>query len=142
MDGQTGRARLRLMGVVRWLPRTLAKRRTVTLVAGLSSEKSRTSASASTSARSTLFLTGLVLTVSSWNVLGSLAADPYTNVEDFTTMWRTDEPAAPAAAKRFIVPITLISCMARRGTAVEFVIMNVCRMVSTWVAFTIRFRME
>ncbi len=38
--------------------------------------------------------------------------------------------------------MTLISCMARLGTVVEFVIMNVCRIVSTWVAFTIRFRME
>ena len=57
-------------------------------------------------------------------------------------MWRTDEPAAPAAARRFIVPMTLISCMARRGTVVEFVIMKVWRIVSTWVAFTIRFRME
>ena len=125
MDGQTGRARFRLIGVVRWVPSTLANRRTVTLVAGLSSEKSRTKPSASTSARSTLFLTALVLTVSSWNVFGSLAADPYTSVDDFTMMWRTDDPAAPAAARRFIVPMTLISCMARRGTEVEFVIMKV-----------------
>ena len=57
-------------------------------------------------------------------------------------MWRTDDPAAPAAARRFIVPMTLISCMARRGTVAEFVIMNVWRIVSTWVAFTMRFRME
>ena len=57
-------------------------------------------------------------------------------------MWRTDEPAAPAAAKRFIVPMTLISCMARLGTEEEFVIMKVWRIVSTWVAFTIRFMME
>ncbi len=57
-------------------------------------------------------------------------------------MWRTDEPAAPAAASRFIVPITLISCIARRDTDAEFVIMNVWRIVSTWVAFTIRFMME
>ena len=57
-------------------------------------------------------------------------------------MWRTDEPAAPAAARRFIVPMTLISCMARLGTEEEFVIMKVWRIVSTWVAFTIRFMME
>ena len=41
-----------------------------------------------------------------------------------------------------MVPITLISCMARLGTVVELVIMKVCKMVSTWVAFTIRFRIE
>ncbi len=57
-------------------------------------------------------------------------------------MWRTDEPAAPAAASRFIVPMTLISCMARLGTEEELVIMKVWRIVSTWVAFTIRFMME
>src|SRR5271169_5047693 len=57
-------------------------------------------------------------------------------------MWRTDEPAAPAAARRFIVPMTLISCMARLGTEEEFVIMKVWRIVSTWVALTIRFMME
>ena len=76
MDGQTGRARFRLIGVVRCSPRTLAKRRTVTRVPGLSSAKSRMSPSASTSARSTLFLTGLVRGVSSRNVFGSLAAEP------------------------------------------------------------------
>ena len=57
-------------------------------------------------------------------------------------MWRTEDPAAPAAASRFIVPMTLISCICRLGTVVEFVIMNVWRIVSTWVAFTMRFRME
>ena len=57
-------------------------------------------------------------------------------------MWRTGEPAAPAAARRFMVPMTLISCMARRDTELEFVIMKVWRIVSTWVAFTIRFIME
>ena len=57
-------------------------------------------------------------------------------------MCRTDEPAAPAAASRFIVPMTLISCMARFGTEEESVIMKVCKIVSTWVAFTIRFMME
>ena len=56
--------------------------------------------------------------------------------------WRTEEPAAPAAASRFMVPMTLISCMARRGTVTELVIMNVWRMVSTRVAFTILLRME
>ena len=76
MAGQRGPDRLRLIGVVRCVPRTLAKRRTVTRVAGLSSEKSRTRPSASTSARSTLFLTGLVRGVSSWKVFGSLAAEP------------------------------------------------------------------
>ena len=76
MDGHSGPDRLRLIGVVRWVPRTLAKRRTVTRVAGLSSEKSRTRLSASTSARSTPFFTGLVRGVSSWKVFGSLAAEP------------------------------------------------------------------
>ena len=57
-------------------------------------------------------------------------------------MWRTDDPAAPAAASRFMVPITFTSCITRFGTVAEFVIMNVCRIVSTWVAFTIRLRME
>ena len=55
---------------------------------------------------------------------------------------RTEEPAAPAAANRFMVPITLISCIARWGTVTELVIMNVCKMVSTWVAFTILLKME
>ena len=57
-------------------------------------------------------------------------------------MWRTEDPAAPAAASRFIVPITLISCIGPLGTVTEFVIMNVWRMVSTWVAFTMRFKIE
>ena len=74
--GQTGRDRFRLMGVVRCSPRTLAKRSTVTVVPGLSSAKSRMRPSASTSARSTLFFTGLVRGVSSWKVFGSLAAEP------------------------------------------------------------------
>ncbi len=76
MAGHTWRERLRLIGVVSCVPRTLAKRRTVTRVAGLSSEKSRTSPSASTSAFSTPFFTGLVRGVSSSNVFGSLAAEP------------------------------------------------------------------
>ena len=46
------------------------------LVPGLSSAKSRMRPSASTRARSTLFLTGLVRGVSSWKVFGSLAAEP------------------------------------------------------------------
>ena len=60
-DGRAdGRDRFRLIGVVRCSPSTLAKRSTVTRVPGLSSAKSRMSPSASTSARSTLFFTGLV----------------------------------------------------------------------------------
>ena len=59
LDGQLGRERFRLIGVVRCSPSTLAKRSTVTLVPGLSSAKSRMSPSASTSARSTLFRTAL-----------------------------------------------------------------------------------
>ena len=41
-----------------------------------------------------------------------------------------------------MVPITLISWRARFGTVAELVTKNVWRMVSTWVALTIRLRME
>ena len=76
MDGQTGRDRFRLIGVVRCVAEDVGEAQHGHPGAGLSSEKSRTSPSASTSARSTLFLTGLVRGVSSRNVFGSLAAEP------------------------------------------------------------------
>ena len=65
MAGQSGRDRFRLMAVVRWGPRTLANRSTVTSVPGLSSEKSRTRLSASSSARSMLCVAGPLRGVSS-----------------------------------------------------------------------------
>ena len=80
--------------------------------------------------------------VSSENVFGSFSVAPYTNVDDLKTMWRTGEPGAPAAANRFIVPMTSISWSARAGTSVESTTRNVCKMVSTWVAFTILLRIE
>ena len=54
----------------------------------------------------------------------------------------TGEPDWPAAASRFIVPITLISCRARLDTRVESTTRNVWTMVSTWVAATMRDRIE
>ena len=67
---------------------------------------------------------------------------PYTSVDDFTTMWRTELPGAPAAANRFIVPITLISCSLRPLMRVLSISRNVCRIVSTCVASTMRARIE
>src|SRR5664279_58326 len=55
---------------------------------------------------------------------------------------RTDAPAAPAAASRLRVPITLISWSTRLLTAVELVSRKVWTMVSTWVARTILLRIE
>ncbi len=55
---------------------------------------------------------------------------------------RTGLPAAPAAARRFIVPMTLISWSARPEISVESTIRCVCRIVSTLVARTIRSRIE
>jgi hypothetical protein len=52
--------------------------------------------------------------VSSVNQVGSSAAQPYTAVDDFTITFRTVEFGAEAAANRFIVPMTLISCIVRR----------------------------
>ena len=63
-------------------------------------------------------------------------------VEDFTTTWRTEDPAEPAAASRLSVPMTLISWRARLDTLTELVSRKVCTMVSTWVARTIRLRIE
>src|ERR1035441_2736901 len=63
-------------------------------------------------------------------------------VEDLTTTWRTEDPAVPAAASRLRVPITLISWRVRLGTLDELVSRKVWTMVSTWVARTIRLRME
>ena len=57
-------------------------------------------------------------------------------------MCRTEDPEAPAAARRFIVPMTLISCRRRLLTPPEFVTMKVCRIVSTCVAFTMRLTLE
>ena len=52
----------------------------------------------------------------------------------FSTTLRTGLPDAPAAASRFIVPMTLISCRARDAARVESTMRCVCRIVSTCVA--------
>ena len=134
MAGQMGRDRFVLMGVTMSVPRTLAKRSTDTTVAGLSSAKSRTNPSTSSRERSTRVRAGDVRAISSRNQVGSVDADPYTRVDDFTTTWRTGEPDCPAAARRFMVPMTLISCRARLETRVESTTRKVWTMVSTWVA--------
>ena len=51
-------------------------------------------------------------------------------------------PGADAAANRFIVPITLISCIVAGRIGVESTMRNVCTIVSTWVACTMRLRIE
>jgi len=51
-------------------------------------------------------------------------------------------PGDDAAAKRFIVPITLISCILRDDIVVESTTRKVCTIVSTLVAFTMRERIE
>ena len=59
-----------------------------------------------------------------------------------STTLRTGLPDAPAAASRFIVPITLISCSVRPLARVESTMRCVCTIVSTWVARTMRARIE
>ena len=49
---------------------------------------------------------------------------------------------AEAAAKRFIVPMTLISFIVREETTPEFMTRKVWMIVSTLVAATIRLRIE
>ena len=61
---------------------------------------------------------------------------------DFTITWRTVDDADDAAANRFIVPITLISCIDRLDICVGSTTRKVWMIVSTWVARTIRDRME
>ncbi len=51
-------------------------------------------------------------------------------------------PGADAAAKRFIVPMTLISFIARDETTPEFMTRKVWMIVSTLVAATMRLRMR
>ncbi len=67
---------------------------------------------------------------------------PYTRVEDLTTTCLTGLPAWPAAASRFMVPMTLISCSALPGAFVESVTKKVCTIVSGLVALTIRETIE
>jgi hypothetical protein len=67
---------------------------------------------------------------------------PYTSPELFNTTLRTGLDGAPAAASKFIVPMTLISCNVRLVARVESTTRWVCTMVSTWVARTIRARIE
>jgi hypothetical protein len=55
---------------------------------------------------------------------------------------RTVDCGADAAANRFIVPITLISCIERRDIWVGSTTRNVWMIVSTWVARTMRDRIE
>lgn len=75
-QGRMRRRRSWLMGVTMSVPSTLAKRRTVTPSRGLSSVKSRTSASTSTRDRSRRVRTGLGRGVSSRNHDGSYSDDP------------------------------------------------------------------
>ncbi len=63
-------------------------------------------------------------------------------MDDFTTTLRTVEPGADAAAKRFMVPITLISWMVRDFICVESTTRNVWTIVSIFAAFTMRARIE
>jgi hypothetical protein len=63
-------------------------------------------------------------------------------VEDLSTSFRTDDPGAPAAASRFIVPITFVSWRAREPIVVESTSRWVWRIVSTSVARTRRDRIE
>ncbi len=74
------------------------------------------------------------------NHTGSSGEQPYTTVEDLTRTLRTLESDLDAAANRFMVPMTLISCMAALDICVGSITRNVWTMVSTWVAFTIRAR--
>ena len=76
MHGSSRRRRLWLIGVMMSVPRTLAKRRTVTARWGLSSAKSRTSDSTSRRERSSLVRTGPVRASSSRNQAGSCSAAP------------------------------------------------------------------
>ncbi len=62
--------------------------------------------------------------------------------ELLTTTVRTVEPGALAAANRFIVPITLISCIRRLVDWVGSTIRNVCRIVSMPHSSTIRDSIE
>lgn len=57
-------------------------------------------------------------------------------------MLRTVLPGAAAAANRFIVPMTLISCIVRDRIWVESTTRKVCTIVSISAAFTIRARIE
>ncbi|MND08658.1 hypothetical protein D3C83_314310 [compost metagenome] len=59
-----------------------------------------------------------------------------------TTTRSTVLPGADAAAKRFIVPMTLISFMARDETCPVFMTRKVWMIVSTLVAATMRLRIE
>jgi len=130
------------MGVTMSGPSTFEKRRRVTLTWGLSSAKSRTYPSTDSRLRSMLERAGWLRGVSSVNQTGSSLADPYTYAEDFTTTSRTDEPGADAAANRFIVPITLISCIVLGRIEVESMTRKVCAMVSICAACTMRDRIE
>ena len=55
---------------------------------------------------------------------------------------RTVDPAAPAAASRFIVPMTLISWSVRLLIIVESTMRKACTIVSICAAFTMRARIE
>jgi hypothetical protein len=55
---------------------------------------------------------------------------------------RTVEPGGLAAANRFMVPITLISCSRGGCIWVESTTRKVCTMVSMRAAFTMRDRIE
>ena len=129
-------------GVSMSLPSTFANRSSVTATCGLSSAKSRRNASTSSSDRSTAVRAARVRCMSSRNTFGSWKFAPYTSAELFTTTLRTGLPGAPAAASRFIVPITLISCSVRPVARVESTMRCVCTTVSISVARTMRARIE
>ena len=76
------------------------------------------------------------------NHTGSANVEPYTSVDDFTTTLHTRLSGWLAAANRFMVPMTLISCIRADDTDDESTSRKVWTIVSTWVARTIRDRIE
>ena len=67
---------------------------------------------------------------------------PYTSADPFTTTFRTGLPGDPAAARRFMVPITLISCRVRPVARVESTMRWELINVSISVALTMLERIE
>ena len=76
------------------------------------------------------------------NHTGSACVEPYTRVDDFTTTLHTRLSGWLAAAKRFIVPMTLVSCICADDTDDESTSRKVWTIVSTCVARTMRDRIE
>jgi hypothetical protein len=80
--------------------------------------------------------------VVSVNHTGSAWVEPYTSVDDFTTTLPTQLSGWLAAANRFMVPMTLISCIRDDDTDDESTSRKLWTIVSTWVARTMRDRIE